>query len=85
MSLEEEAELARRKEERERREKALAERENKVQEERERQKGALQYSKGILREGEEEIGRAMRVGREGLKSHLGVGRDQGLKHGGGTA
>lgn len=76
MSPEEEMEQARRQEDRERREKALVEREKRVQEEKRRQRGALQYSKGILREGEEEIERAMKVGKEGLKSYLEVSRDQ---------
>ena len=67
---EEEAELAREKLDRERREKALAERERRVQEEKRRQEYALRQSKGMLREGEGEIERAMRVGREGLLSHL---------------
>ena len=66
----EEAELAMEKMERERREKALAERERRVQEEKRRQQYALRQSKGMLREGEEEIERAMHVGREGLLSHL---------------
>lgn len=69
-SPEEEAELSRQKHERERREKALAERERRVQEEKRRQKSALQYSKGMLREGEEEIERAMKVGKEGLRGYL---------------
>ena len=66
----EESELAKNKTDRERREKALAEREMKVQEEKRRQRGALQYSKGMLKEGEEEIQRAMKVGREGLLGHF---------------
>lgn len=76
MSPEEEIQQRRRKEERERREKALAEREKRVHEEKRRQQGALRYSKGMLREGEQEIERAMRVGKEGLKSYLKVSRDQ---------
>jgi len=77
LSPEEEMEQTRKKEDRERRERALAEREKRVHEEKRRQQGALQYSKGMLREGEEEIERAMRVGKGGLKSYLGAGRDQG--------
>lgn len=75
MSPEEEMEQTRRKQDRERREKALVEREKRVQEEKRRQRGALQYSKGMLREGEEEIERAMTVGKEGLRSYL----DQGTE------
>ncbi|MCJ1245250.1 hypothetical protein MMC30_002453 [Trapelia coarctata] len=76
-SAEEEAELARQRSERERRERALAERAKQVQEEKRKQQGALRYSKDALREGEEEIQRAMRVGREGLLSHMEV--DEQLK------
>lgn len=79
MSLEEGIERSRRKEDRERRERALAEREKRVHEEKRRQQGALEYSKGMLREGEQEIERAMRVGKEGLKSYFEVGRDQGTE------
>lgn len=70
ISPEEEAEISRQRQERERREKALAERERRVQEEKRRQKSALQHSKGMLREGEEEIERAMKVGKEGLRGYL---------------
>ncbi len=59
--------------ERQRREEALAERQRQVQEEKRRQNGALKYSKGMLREGEEEIQRAMRVGKEGLLGHMAEG------------
>lgn len=54
----------------ERREHALAERQKQVQEEKRRQRGTLQFSKGVLREGEAEIERAMRVGKEGLKGYM---------------
>lgn len=56
--------------ERERRERALAERQRQVQEEKRRQRGALQFSKGVLRVGEAEIERAMRVGKDGLKGYM---------------
>lgn len=59
-----------REKEEERRERALTERQKQVQEEKRRQRGALQFSKGVLREGEAEIERAMRVTKEGLKGHL---------------
>lgn len=41
-----------------------------MQEEKRRQRGALQFSKGVLREGEAEIERAMRVTKDGLKGHM---------------
>ena len=69
-SPEEEAEAMKRKQERERREKALAEREQRVQEEKRKQRGKLQYSRDMLREEEEEVQRAMRIGREGLLGHF---------------
>jgi len=58
------------KRERERREKALADRQAQVEDEKRRQKGALQYSKGMLREGEQELERARRVGKEGLMAYM---------------
>ena len=58
------------KDERERREKALMGRQKQVQEEKRRQRGQLQVSKGMLREGEEEVERAMRVGKEGLRGYM---------------
>jgi len=69
-SAEEEAERAKKWAERERREKALADRERRVREEKRRQERDLAYGKGRLREEEEEIQRAMNVGKEGLKSYL---------------
>ena len=58
------------RQERERREKALSERQRQVQEEKSRQRGQLLASKEMLREGEQEIERAMRVGKEGLKGYM---------------
>ena len=58
------------KQERQRRQEALAERQRQVQEEKKRQNGALRYSKSVLREGEEEIQRAMRTGKQGLLGHM---------------
>ena len=52
---------------------ALAERQRQVQEEKRRRNGALRYSKGMLREGEEEVQRAMRVGKGGLLAHMAEG------------
>ena len=60
----------REREDRQRRQEALAERQTRVQEEKRRQNSALRYSKGMLREGEEEVQRAMRVGKEGLLGHM---------------
>ncbi len=67
---EEEAERAKRMAERERREKALADRGRRVREEKLKQERDLAYGKGRLREEEEEIQRAMNVGKDGLKGHL---------------
>ncbi|KAF1850115.1 uncharacterized protein K460DRAFT_381946 [Cucurbitaria berberidis CBS 394.84] len=69
-SAEEEAERAKKWAERERREKALADREQRVREAKRKQERDLAYGKGRLREEEEEIERAMKVGKEGLKGHL---------------
>jgi len=54
---------------RERREQALATRQEQVAEEKRRQNGALQHSRGMLLEGEEEIRKAMMVGKQGLLGH----------------
>ncbi len=67
VSAEEDAERAKRRAERERRENALAERERRVQAEKRKQERDLAYGKGRLREEEEEIQRALRVGKQGLK------------------
>lgn len=69
-SAEEDAERAKKRAERERREKALAERERRVQAEKRKQERDLAYGKGRLREEEEEINRALQVGKDGLKKHL---------------
>lgn len=55
---------------RERREQALASRQKQVSEEKRRQSGALQHSRGMLREGEEELKKAMIVGKQGLLGHV---------------
>ncbi|CAD6580698.1 MAG: hypothetical protein ASARMPREDX12_000239 [Alectoria sarmentosa] len=70
ISPEEQETQAKERQERQRRQEALAERQRQVQEEKKRQNGALRYSKGVLREGEEEVQRAMRVGKEGLLGHI---------------
>ncbi|KAF1925918.1 uncharacterized protein M421DRAFT_68595 [Didymella exigua CBS 183.55] len=69
-SAEEDAERAKKRAERERREKALAERERRVQTEKRKQERDLAYGKSRLREEEEEIQRALNVGKEGLRKHL---------------
>lgn len=70
MSPEEAEAFAKQKRERGRRERALVERQTQVEDEKRRQKGALQYSKGMLREGEQELERARRVGKEGLMAYM---------------
>lgn len=69
-SAEQDAEHAKKRAERERRERALAERERRVQTEKRKQERDLAYGKGRLREEEEEIQRALNVGKEGLKMHF---------------
>ena len=55
--------------ERHRRERALADRQTQVQEEKRRQRSTLQYSRGMLRDEEREVERAMKVGKEGLMGY----------------
>ncbi len=61
--------LERQRQERERRE-ALAARYMQVQREKKRANEALEYSKGRMREGEQEVQRAMRIGKEGLLGYM---------------
>lgn len=70
ISPEEQEARAKERQERQRRQEALAERQRQVQEAKRRQNGALKYSKGMLREGEEEVEKAMRIGKEGLLGHM---------------
>ena len=70
LTPEEREELDRRKVERDRREKALAEREKQVQEDKRKQRGELVRGKHLLREGEAEIEEAMRVNKGGLRSYI---------------
>ena len=70
LSPEEERARSKQREERGRREKALAERQKNVEDEKRRQRGALQHSKGMLREEEEEIERAMHIRKDGLKGYV---------------
>ena len=71
-TAQEDAEVVRERQERERREKALAERARQVKEEKWKQQNALRHSRDVLRDGEEEIQRAMHIGREGLLSHIDI-------------
>lgn len=64
--------LSKQGEERQRREQALADRQKQVMEAKRKQQGALRYSKEMLKEGAEEIERAMKVGKEGLRSYMDV-------------
>jgi hypothetical protein len=70
LSAEDEAAQAKKWAERERREKALADRERRVREEKRKQERDLEYGKGRLREEEAEIERALRVGKDGLRGYL---------------
>ncbi|KAI0155347.1 hypothetical protein GGR57DRAFT_464876 [Xylariaceae sp. FL1272] len=73
----EEDEAARKaKEDRKKREKALAERERIVAEEKRRSERQLRYGKAALREEERELEKAMQVGKKGLQSQLLAARDQ---------
>lgn len=70
VSAEDEAAQAKKRAERERREKALADRERRVQDEKRKQERDLEYGKGRLREEEAEIERAMKVGKDGLRGYI---------------
>ena len=59
------------REERERRQRALAERQARVQDEKRKQERALQSSRSMLKAGEQEVREAMNVGKEGLLGHYG--------------
>ena len=70
ISPEEEEARSRETVERRRRENALAQRQKHVQQKKRKQQEALTYSKGMLREGEQLIERAMQVGKDGLLGHI---------------
>lgn len=70
MSAEQQEELDRKRADREKREKALAEREKRVEEEKQKQRGDLARGKHLLKEGEAEIEEAMRVRKDGLRSYI---------------
>ncbi|KAE8445071.1 hypothetical protein EG329_013786 [Mollisiaceae sp. DMI_Dod_QoI] len=67
---EETEEKVKERQDRERRQKALEDRERHVAEEKRRQRRNLEFGKGRLREEEAEIARAMNVTKKGLKDHL---------------
>ncbi|KAL8736761.1 MAG: hypothetical protein Q9166_000127 [cf. Caloplaca sp. 2 TL-2023] len=66
---EEHQERLKQKQEREQR-KALAERQMQVQREKIKAREALEYSKGMMREGEREVQQAMRVDKKGLLAYM---------------
>ena len=70
VSAEDAAEASRLRQEREKREAALRDRERKAEEEKRRRMGREKASKGALREGQNEIRQAMHVGRDGLMGHF---------------
>ncbi|CAG8909557.1 unnamed protein product [Penicillium egyptiacum] len=72
MTAEELEEVDRKRVEREKRERALADREKRVEEEKRRQRGDLLRGKHLLREGEAEIEQAMRVNKDALMSYMDV-------------
>lgn len=69
-SFEEQEALSKEQADRKRRERAMADRHVQVQEEKRKQKGALEFSKEVLREGEEEIAKAMKISKESLRSYM---------------
>lgn len=72
ISPEDQNALSKQSEERQRREQALADRQKQVVDTKRKQQGALRYSKEMLKEGAEEIQRAMKVGKGGLRSYMDV-------------
>jgi hypothetical protein len=67
---EESEEAIKERKDRDRRQKALEDREKHVAEEKRRQKRSLEFGKGRLREEEAEVARAMNVTKKGLRDHL---------------
>ena len=64
------AELAKQREERRRREEALAERQRKVEEEKRKAHGALRHGRELLRDEAKELQRAQTIGRDGLMGYM---------------
>ena len=69
--LEEQEARARERQERDRR-KAIGERQMHVQKEKRKIMEALEYSKGRMRKGEDELQQALNVGKEGLLGYMDV-------------
>lgn len=72
LTPEQQEELDRKRRDREKREKALVDREKRVEEDKRRQRGDLMRGKNLLKEGEAEIAEAMKVNKDGLRSHMEV-------------
>ncbi|KAI9718771.1 MAG: hypothetical protein M1812_003945 [Candelaria pacifica] len=70
LSSKEEEEQIQQKQERQKRERALQEREEKVKADKLKQKGAMEFGLEVLKEGEMEIERALRVGKSGLRTQF---------------
>ncbi|KAJ5093777.1 hypothetical protein N7456_009638 [Penicillium angulare] len=82
LTTEQQEELDRKRREREKREKALGEREKRVEEDKRRQRGDLLRGKHLLQEGEAEIAEAMRINKDGLRSHMEVDGAPAVEHDG---
>jgi hypothetical protein len=65
------------REDRKKREKALAERERQVAEEKRRQRRQLEHGRAVLREEERELEAAMKIGKQGIQSQLLKEREKG--------
>jgi hypothetical protein len=72
MTAEQQEEYDRKQREREKREKALADREKRVEADKRRQRSDLVRGKHLLREGEAEIAEAMKVRKDGLRGYMEV-------------
>ena len=70
LSAEEQAELDKKRDERRKREAALAERERQVQEEKRKQRGALRHGREMQEEEAAQLERARRVGKDGLMRYM---------------
>lgn len=66
------------REDRRKREKALADRERQVAEEKRRQQRQLEHGRAALREEERELSAAMKIGKQGLQSQLLKEREKGV-------
>ena len=70
LSAEEQAELDKKRDERRKREAALAERERQVREEQRKQRGALRHGREMQEEEVAQLERAKRVGKDGLMRYM---------------